>query len=319
MAVADQIAAQAAKDALAKELQGKFNYVDTAYTQAQDAARANTQNILNQLTQKGTEYQEQFGEDSRSAYINKMQANQKLEGELSRLGLGNSGYGVTQRLQSETAYGKNLTELQKALNKNMLGIDQAKATAQTELGNTLADMAQKQASTKLGIDQYIINQLQNAYDTAYDRSYKERMDAEALAASRSYGGGSGGGYYSRGSGGSDYSSGVVAYGNLANSYGDGKGNVIYTDKDGNTYKMKQGYNPYTGTINSDAKKVTFANGYQPDNIGGTKLSSTGKTTPVNGQNQKIWKADGTYYYWDGTANRYYKCTNAQLKAAGLKK
>ena len=200
MAVADQIAAQAAKDALAKELQGKFNYVDTAYTQAQDAARANTQNILNQLTQKGTEYQEQFGEDSRSAYINKMQANQKLEGELARLGLGNSGYGVTQRLQSETAYGKNLTELQKALNKNMLGIDQAKATAQTELGNTLANLAQQQANTKLGIDQYIFNQLQNAYNTAYDRSYNERMAAEQLAASyaRSYGGGSSGGYSSSG-------------------------------------------------------------------------------------------------------------------------
>ena len=200
MAVADQIAAQAAKDALAKELQGKFNYVDTAYTQAQDAARANTQNILNQLTQQGTEYKEQFGEDSRSAYINKMQANQKLEGELARLGLGNSGYGVSQRLQSETAYGKNLTELQKALNKNMLGIDQAKATAQTELGNTLANLAQQQANTKLGIDQYIFNQLQNAYNTAYDRSYNERMAAEQLAASyaRSYGGGSSGGYSSSG-------------------------------------------------------------------------------------------------------------------------
>lgn len=200
MAVADQIAAQAAKDALAKELSGKFNYVDTAYTQAQEAAKANTQNIINQLTQKGTEYQEQFGEDSRSAYINKMQSNQKLEGELARLGLSNSGYGVTQRLQSETAYGKNLTELQKALNKNMLGIDQAKATAQTELGNTLANLAQQQANTKLGIDQYIFNQLQSVYNTAYDRSYNERMAAEQLAASyaRSYGGGSSGGYSSSG-------------------------------------------------------------------------------------------------------------------------
>lgn len=200
MAVADQIAAQAAKDALAKELQGKFNYVDTAYSQAQDAARANTQNILNQLTQRATDYQTEYGEDARAAYINKMQANQKLEGELGRLGLGNSGYGVTQRLQSETAYGKNLTELQKALNKNLLGIDQSKATAQTELGNTLANLAQQQANTKLGIDQYIINQLQNAYDTAYDRSYNERMAAEQLAASyaRSYGGGSSRSYSSSG-------------------------------------------------------------------------------------------------------------------------
>lgn len=200
MAVADQIAAQAAKDALAKELQGRFNYVDTAYTQAQDAAKANTQNILNQLTQRATDYQTEYGEDARAAYINKMQSNQKLEGELSRLGLGNSGYGVTQRLQSETAYGKNLTELQKALNKNLLGIDQSKATAQTDLGNTLASLAQNYASQKTSIDQYIIGQLQNAYNTAYDRSYNERMAAEQLAASyaRSYGGGSSRSYSSSG-------------------------------------------------------------------------------------------------------------------------
>ena len=204
MAVADQIAAQAAKDALAKELQGKFNYVDTAYTQAQEAAKANTQNILNQLTQKATDYQTQFGEDSRSAYINKMQSNQKLEGELARLGLGNSGYGVTQRLQSETAYGKNLTELQKALSQNLTAIDQSKATANTELGNTLASLAQNFASQKTSIDQYIINQLQNAYDTAYNRSYQERMDAEKLAASYAS---SGGGYYSGSSGSSKTKSG----------------------------------------------------------------------------------------------------------------
>ena len=178
MAVADEIAAQAARDALAKEMEGKFNYIGEAYTQAQDAARANTQNILNQLTQKATDYQTQFGKDTRAAYINKMQRGQKLEGELSRLGLGNSGYGVTQRLMNDAVYGTNLAELQNALNQNLMGIDQAKATAGTELGNTLADLAMKQASQQTSIDQYVLNQLQNAYNTAYNRNYQERQDAE---------------------------------------------------------------------------------------------------------------------------------------------
>lgn len=178
MAVADELAAQAAKDALAKEMEGKFNYIGDAYNQAQDAARANTENIINQLTQKATDYQTQFGKDSQSAYINKMQRGQQLEGELARLGLGNAGYGVTQRLMNDAAYGTNLANLQMALNQNLAGIDQAKATAGTDLGNTLADLASKYASQRAGIDQYITTQLQNAYNTAYDRSYKERQAEE---------------------------------------------------------------------------------------------------------------------------------------------
>jgi hypothetical protein len=148
---------------------------------------------------------------------------------------------------------------------------------------------------------------QMAYQKERDRIKDQQWQKEyelSLASRYSSGGGGGGGSRSSGgsSGGGGYSSGVVAYGNLANSYGDGKGNVIYVDKNGNKYKMKQGYNPYTGTINPDAKKGTFSNGYQPDNIGGKKLKSVGKMS--NGRN--IWEANGKKYYWDGQANRYYR-------------
>ena len=190
MAVTDELAAQAARDALAKEIEGKFN-IEDAYAQAREAQKANTQNILNQLTQTATDYRTQFGEDARSAYINKMQAGQKLEGELARLGLSNAGYGVTQRLMNESNYGTNLANLQKALNQNLTAIDQSKATAQTELGNTLANLALKQSEAQNSIEQYKLNLLQNAYDTAYNRSYQERQDEEnkklqyaQLAASR---------------------------------------------------------------------------------------------------------------------------------------
>lgn len=140
------------------------------------------------------------------------------------------------------------------------------------------------------------------YQKERDRIADEQWQKEynlSLASRYSSGGGGGG----SSSGGSKYSSGVVTYGQLANSYGDGNGNVIYVDANGNQYKMKQGYNPYTGTINPDAKKGTFSNGYQPDNIGGVKLKASGQKLP-NGQ--KIWKCDGKLYYWDGQANRYYR-------------
>ena len=147
-----------------------------------------------------------------------------------------------------------------------------------------------------------------AYQKERDRIADEQWQKEynLQLASMSGGGGGGGRSYSSsgssGKSGGGYSSGVVGYGNLANSYGDGNGNVIYVDKNGNKYKMKQGYNPYTGTINPDAKKGTFSNGYQPDNIGGVKLKASGKLP--NGKT--IWSCNGKKYYWDGQANRYYR-------------
>ena len=105
-----------------------------------------------------------------------------------------------------------------------------------------------------------------------------------------------------------YANGVLEYGTLVDSYGDGNGNTIYTDSYGNTYKMKNGYNPYTGTRNKDVKNGTFSNGYQPNNVNGYELSKTGVTATINGQTQNIWKTKNSnkieYYAWDGTTNKY---------------
>ena len=79
-------------------------------------------------------------------------------------------------------------------------------------------------------------------------------------------------------------------------------------------------NPYTGTVNPDTKNGVFSNGYQPNNIGGKPLTSTGKTVSkikggsgyissgnVTVDNQTVWQtANGTQYYWDGHANTYKK-------------
>ncbi len=82
----------------------------------------------------------------------------------------------------------------------------------------------------------------------------------------------------------------------------------YTD----SYEVNTAY--YQGAKNPDAQYGTFANNYQPDNVGGKKLSKTGdtitlKTQTLSGQNQtvvqNIWKtSDGTKYYWEGRQNKY---------------
>ena len=89
----------------------------------------------------------------------------------------------------------------------------------------------------------------------------------------------------------------------------------------NSKKVKTSY--YEGSINPDTQYGTFGtldkNGvkYQPNNVGGVKLSNSGYkmsdlfdtgnigSTGVNVDNQKVWKtANGKYYVWDGSQNKY---------------
>lgn len=83
-------------------------------------------------------------------------------------------------------------------------------------------------------------------------------------------------------------------------------------RDGKKYTFEAGVNPYTGTKNADAKNGTFNNGYQPNNIGGKKLSSvSGYEVYVNGVQQSVWSYDGgkTLWAWDGTKNKYIDVTS----------
>ena len=98
-----------------------------------------------------------------------------------------------------------------------------------------------------------------------------------------------------------------------------------TDKDGNYVfyidgkekTFAPGVNPYTGSKNSDILSTdkegktyvdsskTFSNGYQPNNVGGKKLSKSGITDYVNGVQQNVWKdTSGKLWIWDGTQNKY---------------
>ena len=108
------------------------------------------------------------------------------------------------------------------------------------------------------------------------------------------GGGSGGG---GGDAGSDFEKAVFSRVDENGNY------VFYIDGKERTYAP--GVNPYTGTKNGDTKYGAFSNGYQPNNVGGKKLSKTGITDVVNGVTQNVWKTpDGKLWIWDGTKNKY---------------
>ena len=93
---------------------------------------------------------------------------------------------------------------------------------------------------------------------------------------------------------------------------DDNGNPIFRGSDGKTQAFGAGINPYTGTKHSDAKYGTFSNGYQPNNIGGTKLTNSGMSTNVTGKEQTIWEANGKYWLWRGDLNKYIEVDVSDL-------
>lgn len=187
--------------------------------------------------------------------------------------------------------------------------EQMKMTASQQEYQKLADMLN--ISTEQAKYLYDIS-YQSQLDT-YNTEYQEKRDAIAdeqwqksynLSASQA-GSGSGG------NGGNSGSSGT--YSNVLwydTGTTDDNGNKIFRNSDGKTQSFGAGVNPYTGTTHPDAKKGTFSNGYQPDNIGGTKLkkakdeSGSVIYTSVTGKEQAVWQADGIYYIWRGDLNRY---------------
>ena len=86
---------------------------------------------------------------------------------------------------------------------------------------------------------------------------------------------------------------------------DDNGNYRYYKGD-KQVTYAQGINPHTGTRNKDVQYGTFGEtGYQPNNIGGTKLAKTGQKAVVNGHEQNIWMLpNGSLWVWDDTANGY---------------
>lgn len=182
--------AEAAKQSAIASLSGLGTDITNAYNTQQAATTANYQNQLNEL-------QNAYNANAKAAYGNYMSDRQQLNNQLVRLGLQNTGYGVSQGLLSSAAYSKNLAGLQSAYNTNRGNVGIAEQQA-------LADLYSNYAKNKLNIDQYVYEAGQSAYDKAYANSYQAQQDAIAnalqqqyysyLMSSRSSGGG-GGSYY----------------------------------------------------------------------------------------------------------------------------
>jgi hypothetical protein len=262
---ASDIQAQAAVDAWLKSqsILDMQKSIDDAYNAGVGQATASNQQILNQLNASADTYNKQYEVDARSAYLNKMQGDTLVDTELARLGLSDSGFGVSQRLANQGIYSQNLNALKTALGSNLANIDLAKANQEAAFQGELAKLLQSKASAQFDFNKYISdkseqirqqeisNFLQNKY---YDYLYANLNGGKGSSSSGggSSSGGSSGGGVSLGGGNSTPSgntpSGNTSSGNpleavardvIAGKYGNGDARKKNLEKAGYNYSEVQ--------------------------------------------------------------------------------
>lgn len=220
--------AEAARQSAMSSLSGMTTDLTNAYNQQQAATTAGYQNTLNQL-------QQGYQRDAKAAYGNYMTERQNLTNQLNRLGLQNSGYGVSQGLIAGSAYSKNLAGLQSALSTNT-------ANTNVQQQQALADLYNTYARNKMSADQFAYEAGQNAYDRMYSNVYQARLDEIQNALQQQYynylmSQGRGGGGYGSGGGSSSRSS---RSGRSGSSGSNGQNDDIELTENTNNNSSKKG-------------------------------------------------------------------------------
>lgn len=211
--------AEAARQSAIASLSGLGNELTSAYNTQQAATSAQYQNQLNQL-------QNAYNTNAKQAYGNYLENRQNLANQMERLGLTDTGYGVTQSILAQSGYSKNLAGLQNAYQTNQANVGVAEQQA-------LADLYSNYAKNKVNLDQYLYEAGQNAYNTAYANSYKAQQDAIANALQQQYYSYLMGSRTSSGGGGGSYSSGGSSRGSSTKQETSlNQGGTVQTQKTG---------------------------------------------------------------------------------------
>lgn len=154
---ASDIQAQAAIDAWlnSQAVKDMQNSINSAYEAGVTQAGLSNEQIMNQLEKYATDYKNQYQKDAKSAYLNKMQGEQLVSNELARLGLTNSGWGVSQKLQNNSIYSQNLSGLKDALGQKLTKVDSDKLNQQFEYEKTLQQLLATKNEQQYNYNQYI--------------------------------------------------------------------------------------------------------------------------------------------------------------------
>lgn len=172
--------AQSAAHSYEESLSYLLDGLDEIKSLDQDAANIRYQNLLNTIRQQLPDIQEEFDMGTKAAYINKRQAEQEINADLSRLGVNTQGFGITQRTQNEIAYGQNYNQLLIEKNRAVRGIANQEVNALGKLSEELANIDLEYSKNKLDTTKYIKDSGKEEYDKAYNRAYDDLQYKDTL-------------------------------------------------------------------------------------------------------------------------------------------
>lgn len=147
---------------------------------AQQLVTQNYENMINQLNQSKVPIEEQYKENARQAYVNKVLAGKKLESDLTRLGLDTTGFALTQKIYNENQYSANLNQLALDRAAGLRGVDDDIANARGQLASDLLKVEVDYADRLTQLNQYINNQVNDKYNDAYDMFFTNKQYEDKL-------------------------------------------------------------------------------------------------------------------------------------------
>lgn len=170
---ASQNYAKNAQDAYEQSLSYLLTGLDEAKKADQNAANIRYENLITKIKQQLPGIQQQFERNAKAAYINKQQSLQQINADLSRLGVNTQGFGVTQRLLNENAYGQAYGQILTEYNDNLRDVANQEVNALGDLNADLADLDATYAKDKLDTQKYIGEQGRDVYNTEYKNYYND--------------------------------------------------------------------------------------------------------------------------------------------------
>jgi len=165
--------AKNAQDAYEQSLSYLLTGLDEAKALDQQAANVRYDNLITKIRQQIPGIQQEFERNTKAAYINKQQNLQQIDADLNRLGVNTQGFGVTQRLLNEVAYGQNYGNLVLDYNNAMRDVANQEVNALGDLNADLADLDAAYAKDKLDTQKYIGEQGRDVYNTEYKNYYND--------------------------------------------------------------------------------------------------------------------------------------------------
>lgn len=293
--------AQSAADTFKNSLQYLVDAQNQQKLLDEQTATQRYQNLLTQINQQRDPIQQQYAQDSQSAYINKMLAGKQVGQTLNQLGLNTQGFGVSQMLQNETAYGQNLNQLTLGKNQALQNLDNLSVNATGDYNADMLGLASTYAGRSADLQKYIGEQSQNQYNTVYSQLAEAKAYEDQLAQIAWE---------------NDYKNRQLAE---QKRQGDMNNPFVFGDNP-KDLKMDAFGNNQT-TQNKD--NYYFKNSTQPRYINNSELVRSGQKAGIfdlgkSGVNagSSVWTTNGKYYVWSNTINDYIDVTTQMNQYLG---